>query len=117
VLLYFGHGVLLLGALAVSGAGVWAVGRVGGGDDPGWIVVDEIAGQMIALLALPYLSLPGLLLAFALFRLFDITKLGPIGLLDRRHDALGVMGDDWIAGVFALICVAAILFLFPTVRP
>ena len=117
VLLHFGHGVLLLGALAVSGAGVWAVNRVGGGEDPGWIVVDEIAGQMIALLALPYLSLPGLFLAFALFRLFDITKLGPIGLLDRRHDALGVMGDDWIAGVFALICVAAILFLFPTVRP
>lgn len=115
-LLYAGHGPLLLVTLLVSIAGVWAVTRVGGADDAGWIVVDEIAGQMIAVLALPYLSLRGLLLAFVLFRLFDITKLGPVGLLDRRHDAWGVMGDDWIAGLFAFIGVAVILFLFPAVR-
>lgn len=117
VLLYFGHGVLLLCTLAVSGAGIWAIRKVGGADDAGWIVIDEIAGQMIAVLALPYLSPLGLLLAFLLFRLFDITKLGPIGLADRRHDAWGVMGDDWIAGAFAFIGVFIILLLFPVARP
>ena len=113
ILLYFGHGPLLLAILLASAGGVWAINQVGGGDDAGWIVIDEIAGQMIAVLALPYLSLAGLVLAFALFRLFDITKWGPIGILDRRHDAWGVMGDDWVAGIFAFICVFIILFLFP----
>jgi phosphatidylglycerophosphatase A len=113
ILLYFGHGPLVVGILIVSAGGVWAIGQVGGADDAGWIVIDEVAGQMIALLALPYLSLAGLVLAFALFRLFDITKWGPIGMLDRRHDAWGVMGDDWVAGCFAFVSVFVILLLFP----
>jgi phosphatidylglycerophosphatase A len=113
VLLHFGHAPLLISIMLVSGAGLWAINQVGGGDDAGWIVIDEIAGQMIAVLALPYVSLAGLVLAFGLFRLFDITKWGPIGILDRRHDALGVMGDDWVAGGFAFICVFVILLLFP----
>jgi phosphatidylglycerophosphatase A len=112
-LLYFGHGPLVVAILIVSAGGVWAINQVGGGDDAGWIVIDEVAGQMIALLALPYFSVAGAVLAFALFRLFDITKWGPIGFLDRRHDAWGVMGDDWVAGVFAFLCVFLILFLFP----
>jgi len=112
-LLHFGHGPLLLGILLVSAAGVWAVNQVGAADDAGWIVVDEVAGQMIAILALPYVSLLGVVLAFAFFRLFDITKLGPIGYFDRRHDAWGVMGDDWVAGLFACICVAVILHFVP----
>jgi phosphatidylglycerophosphatase A len=116
-LLYFGHAVLLLAILLVSAAGIWAIRQVGSADDAGWIVIDEIAGQMIALLALPFASLPGLVLAFALFRLFDITKLGPVGLLDRRHDEWGVMGDDWVAGACAFVCVAVILLLFPLTRP
>jgi phosphatidylglycerophosphatase A len=113
ILLHFGHGPLLAAILLASAGGVWAIHQVGGGDDAGWIVIDEVAGQMIAVLALPYFSLAGLVLAFALFRLFDITKWGPIGILDRRHDAWGVMGDDWVAGIFAGLCVFVILFLFP----
>lgn len=116
-LLYLGHGPLLLGTLLVSALGIWSVGQVGGADDAGWIVIDEIAGQMIAIFALPFFSLRGLVLAFVLFRLFDITKLGPVGLLDRRHDKWGVMGDDWVAGILAFICVAVILFLFPLEPP
>ena len=108
-LLAGGHLAVLLGVLAVSAAGVWAIGRAGAGDaDPGWVVIDEVAGQMIALLALPRLSLPGLLLAFGLFRLFDIAKPGPIGWADRRHDAWGVMADDWIAGLFAALTILAL---------
>ena len=116
-LLYLGHGPLLLGILLLSAAGIWSINRVGGADDAGWIVIDEIAGQMIALLALPRISLLGLILAFALFRLFDITKLGPVGLLDRRHDSWGVMGDDWVAGAFAFAGVFIILLLIPTSKP
>lgn len=84
-----------------------------GSEDPSHVVIDEVAGQWIALLPvsfgaaatnLPLTSLwPGILTAFLLFRLFDIWKPGPIGWADRRGDALGVMLDDVIAGVFAAI--------------
>jgi phosphatidylglycerophosphatase A len=116
LLLDLGHGPLLMGILAASLAGVWAVWAVGGQDDPGWIVIDEVAGQMIALFALPRPSWAGLILAFALFRLFDITKLGPIGAADRRHDALGVMADDWIAGAFAFVILVLLIHLVPGLR-
>lgn len=87
-----------------------------GAHDPGWIVIDEVVGQWIALLpvvlgawraGLPVVNLwPGIVAAFLLFRLFDIWKPGPIGAADRRNDATGVMLDDVCAGVFAAICVA-----------
>jgi phosphatidylglycerophosphatase A len=82
-------------------AGLWAIGRSGGSDDPGWVVIDEFAGQWISLLPLSTPSPLGLLAAFALFRLFDITKPGPVGWADRQHGAAGVMGDDLIAGAIA----------------
>ncbi len=99
-------GVVVAAAVAAA-VGVWAIAGCAAGDDPGWVVIDEIAGQLVALLPLARLSPAGLLAAFALFRLFDITKPGPIGWADRRHDAWGVMGDDLIAGAAA----AAVLWL------
>jgi phosphatidylglycerophosphatase A len=108
LLLLGGHAPLLLGILLASAAGVWAVREVGGLNDPGWIVIDEVAGQMIAMLALPHNSIIGRLLAFALFRLFDIWKPGPVRWADRRHDAWGVMADDWIAGGLAFLCILLI---------
>jgi phosphatidylglycerophosphatase A len=84
-------------------AGWWAIGVAGGADDPGWVVIDEFAGQWIALLPLTHPSPLGLLAAFVLFRLLDIVKPGPIGWADRRHGALGVMADDVIAGGIAAI--------------
>jgi len=111
-LLAVGHLPLLFGIIAASSLGLWAI--AGSGDaaaDPGWIVIDEIAGQMIAALALGRVSLLGLLLAFALFRLFDIFKPGPIAWADRRHDEWGVMGDDWIAGALAAICILILRML------
>jgi len=104
-LLAAGHLALLAGIVAAGGAGMWSISRAQAASDPGWIVIDEIFGQMIALLALRQLSLPGLLLAFALFRLFDITKPGPVGWADARPDAWGVMGDDAIAGLLAAGCI------------
>lgn len=66
--------------------------------DPGWVVIDEIAGQMLAVLALHRVSPAGLAAAFALFRLFDIAKPGPIGWADRQGGAAGIMADDLLAG-------------------
>ena len=75
--------------------------------DPGWVVLDEIAGQCLALLALPRPSWAGAALAFALFRVLDIAKPGPIGWADRQGGAWGIMADDVIAGFVACLLVGA----------
>jgi phosphatidylglycerophosphatase A len=70
--------------------------------DPSWIVVDEGAGQLIALAGLPLeANSAGLVMAFALFRALDILKPGPVGWADRQGGAFGVMLDDLVAGVIA----------------
>ena len=101
--------LLVAAILAVSLGGIVAVQRAAGGVDHGWIVIDEVAGLWITLLGLiglPRLPAPhgiglgaGLMAAFAVFRLLDIAKPGLIGRIDRRHDSLGVMGDDVVAGL------------------
>ena len=107
-LLALGHQAIFFAAIAAAIGGVWAIAAAGvGADDPGWVVIDEIAGQFLALLPLGAPRPWPILLGFGLFRLFDIWKPGPIGWLDRRHDALGVMGDDLVAGALA----AALLWL------
>ena len=97
------------GMVAVRGAtGLpWRKAAKASGDDPGWVVIDEIAGQLCALLLLPGPSAAGLLLAFALFRVLDIAKPGPIGWLDRQGGALGIMADDVLAGLVAGALVGA----------
>lgn len=117
--------LLASSAVVASVVGWWAANRAGDGEDHGWIVIDEVAGMWLALLgclpaddkeaaAQPAEASPASghawflpLLAFGLFRLFDITKPGPVGTLDRRHDAVGIMGDDIVAGVMAAACVKA----------
>lgn len=113
-----GHFPLL--ALATGGVivvGFWVVPRYTAGmtdRDRPEIVIDEVAGQWLALMApsfgfwhagLPADSFPypGWVAAFALFRLFDIWKPWIIGRADRRSDARGVMLDDLWAGIFAAI--------------
>jgi phosphatidylglycerophosphatase A len=91
----------------------WLGASKGEHDDPGWIVIDEFAGQMIALLALPRPSWGGVALAFVLFRLFDIAKPGPIGWMDRQGGATGVMGDDVLAGIAAAVLVAVAHWFAP----
>ena len=114
-----GFPLLVIALILVFAAGWWATIQMTAGQadhDPSEIVVDEVAGQWIAILPLSIgathvnaniLTLwPGWISAFLLFRLFDILKPGPIGWADRRGDALGVMLDDIIAGIFAAIGVA-----------
>jgi phosphatidylglycerophosphatase A len=101
--------VILLGpvpaaglSLLLLGMGLWALKRLPEArDDPGWVVIDEGAGQALALAALPGFGWLGVVLAFGLFRLFDIWKPGPVGLLDRQKTPAGVMGDDVMAGAMA----------------
>jgi len=82
--------------------------------DPQWIVADEVAGQSIALIALPWVAFAdgGLARnaalaagAFVAFRLFDITKPPPIRRLERLGGGWGILLDDLLAGVWALIVV------------
>ena len=60
-------------------------------------MVDEVAGQLLAIYGLPHFSLQGLLSAFLIFRVLDVVKPGPIGWADRQSVA-GIMADDVIAG-------------------
>ena len=79
----------------------WMIARTGI-HDPGFIVWDEFIGQWIALLLLPK-TLVWYAIAFALFRLFDIVKRGPVGWADRRFKGgFGVMFDDVLAGLLAM---------------
>jgi len=104
--------VLLSGLAAIAG-GFVALHRVRVEGDPGWVVVDEFAGQWISLTALSHPSATGLLAAFLVFRVLDITKLGPIGWADRQHGAFGIMMDDVIAGVVAAIVLAMVRLMWP----
>lgn len=116
-----GFWLLALGVVVAFFKGWWATAQMTKGEqnhDPSEIVVDELVGQWIALLPISYgawsndvsiLALwPGWIAAFGLFRLFDIWKPWLVGWADRRNDALGVMLDDVIAGVFAAIGVIAL---------
>jgi phosphatidylglycerophosphatase A len=104
---------LAVAALLATAGGYVAVRRAGVEGDPGWVVIDEFAGQWITLLALARPTVPGLIAAFLLFRLFDITKLGPVGWADRQHGAFGIMADDVIAGIVAAIALILLRVLRP----
>jgi phosphatidylglycerophosphatase A len=93
--------------------GYWAIRAAGAEDDPGWVVIDEFAGQWLALIGLARASVIGLLAAFLVFRLLDIAKPGPIGWADRQAGAAGVMADDVIAGAFAACILWAINARWP----
>ena len=78
--------------------------------DPGCIVIDEIMGMLIALSFLP--ADPKIvILAFLVFRILDMLKPFPAERLQNLHGAIGVMGDDLIAGVYANIVLQVILKL------
>ncbi len=120
---------LLTATIAMFLVGWWATAQATRGQDnhdPSEIVIDEVVGQWIALMPLsaglwhagvdpavfPY---PGWVLAFALFRLFDITKPWIVGRADRMATPLGVMLDDVLAGVMAGVIVGAAGGLFHSV--
>ena len=113
VLRFAGHAGLALAAAAAALGGIWAIRVARAKDDPGWVVIDEFAGQWITLLGLGHLSWGGAAAAFALFRLLDITKPGPIGWADRMNSAFGIMADDVIAGGIGAAILWALLLWRP----
>lgn len=90
--------------------GMWMSGRsipILGNSDPSEAVVDEVMGQLITFLFIPFtLSWPLILAGFLLFRLFDIWKPYPIDNLQSLHGGLGICADDIVAGVYAGVCLA-----------
>jgi len=99
---------MLLVILLVTLIGIWAAARtekVQQKKDPSIVVIDEVAGQMIALLSGPFWIQTwwSILTAFILFRLFDIWKPYPVRRLESLESGLGIMADDVLAGVYALI--------------
>jgi len=77
--------------------------------DPGCIVIDEIAGMMVALIGLPF-KLTTAVIGFILFRILDILKPFPIRILDKRvSGGLGVVADDVVAGIFANLLLRVII--------
>ena len=92
-------GVVLSIALGVPAATIAA--REAGREDPGFVVIDEAAGQWIALLFSP-LDWKHALAALVLFRLFDITKPFPVRKLEELPEGWGIVFDDVAAGLYAL---------------
>lgn len=103
----------IIAAVAVTLIGIPAatiVARESGREDPGHVVIDEVAGQLIALIAIPA-DWRHAALSLLLFRLFDILKPPPIRQLERLPEGTGIMLDDVAAGILALI-VAQLAHLF-----
>ena len=108
---------ILVALIVVTVVGIWAGSRVEralGRKDPGVIVIDEVAGMLLSVILLPP-TIPVLVTAFLLFRLFDIWKPFPARESQVLTGGLGVMVDDLIAGLYALVLVlgARALFGFP----
>ncbi|OHB44984.1 MAG: hypothetical protein A2Y13_05710 [Planctomycetes bacterium GWC2_45_44] len=80
--------------------------------DPGWIVIDEVAGQSVALLPAAFAGENILLVcaaAFILFRIFDILKPWPIRNAEKLPGGFGILLDDILAGIYAAAVLTAIL--------
>jgi len=120
---------LAVAILLAAGLGFWACGRELAerpGEDPAEVVIDEVAGQWLAL-AFPsaafwlsglggWMPWPAWIAAFLLFRLLDVWKPSVIGMMDRRGDAPGVMLDDLAAGLVAGVGVLVLAALAHGVR-
>jgi len=87
------------------------VARESGREDPGFVVIDEVAGQMIALIGVP-LHWKYLLASLILFRVFDIVKPFPLRRLERLPEGTGIMMDDVGAGLYALVLLQLWLHAF-----
>jgi len=110
--------MVLVFIIVVTAVGTWAATRteeLSGRKDPGKIVVDEVAGQFIALFPLTLFSswsTVAVIVSFILFRFFDIVKPYPANRLQELNGGAGVMFDDLVAGVYAAVIVSIILKIF-----
>ena len=115
-LLAFNHWIIYLAAvILVTLAGVWASGKaekISGITDPSFVVIDEVAGQLITLFLLPF-SWKMLVAGFILFRLFDVIKPFPARRAEQLHGGWGIMMDDVLAGLYGNILLQVTHYLWP----
>ena len=110
----FSRSGLIVYFILVTLVGVWAAHRaeiVLGSKDPGAIVIDEVAGMTLSVLALP-LTPVVLAVAFVLFRVFDVVKPPPARGSQSLRGGVGVMVDDLVAGLYALAVVGVLRGVF-----
>lgn len=105
-------GVILMLSVYTAGAAEKILDR----KDPGAIVIDEIVGMLVTLIGAP--AKPAVwLLAFLLFRLFDILKPWPVSWADRHlNGGLGIVMDDLLAGVYGWLCLHGAMLVIPFLR-
>lgn len=99
---------LVLLAVAIGIPAATRVSREARHKDPGFVVIDEVAGQLIALVGVP-VSWKTLLASFILFRAFDTLKPPPVRQLERLPEGAGIVVDDIGAGLYALIVMHVLL--------
>jgi len=101
----------------VTVAGTWAATRAAahfGKEDPGAVVVDEVAGQLVTL-AFTGAGMTAAILAFFVFRILDIIKPYPANRFERLHGGTGIMADDLMAGVYGCVLVHLAMRFIPGV--
>ncbi len=98
--------VSILTAFLVSGKAE----RIFKKNDPKQIVIDETAGQLTAYLFIPAQPI-FIIMGFILFRMFDIFKIYPANIAEKRKGSLGIVGDDLIAGIYANLCLHLIILI------
>jgi phosphatidylglycerophosphatase A len=97
----YAAGSLAVVAMLIGIPAATLVARASGLKDPQFVVIDEVAGQLITLIAVP-VSWQSLLLGFILFRGFDIVKPPPVRQLEQLPEGAGIVIDDVAAGLYAL---------------
>ena len=106
----WGHLLLLCVVLLVSVPAAREEMTATGHPDPGSIVIDEIAGMLLAATGIPW-SVRSALLLFLLFRVFDVFKFGPAAWLNARRGPVYVVADDLAAGAYAGLAYRGIAWL------
>jgi phosphatidylglycerophosphatase A len=99
--------IVIVVAIGIPAATLEARGC--GKKDPQHVVIDEVAGQLVTLLACPIVW-QALLAGFILFRVFDITKPPPVRSLEKLPEGTGIVVDDLGAGVYGLIVLQLLLY-------
>ena len=100
----------LMPVVALTAPGIWAAdvtARESHQKDPGFVVVDEVLGQWLALAGARTLNLKSWIAAFVLFRLFDIWKPAPVRQLEALPGGTGIVADDLMAGIYAALVLFA----------
>ncbi|HEX8650267.1 MAG TPA: phosphatidylglycerophosphatase A [Pyrinomonadaceae bacterium] len=105
--------LMLIMVFAITVAGIWAATRAErlmGRKDPGAVVIDEVAGQLMTFLFVPLdAGLWAILAGFVAFRVFDIWKPYPIRRLEALESGLGIMADDVLAGAYAAMLMSLLI--------